>query len=128
TLTAMNYMSDDVVKGFVNRKMINRMLSWEESKVFNLGLDLGFINNRLTTEIDYYDRLTSGMNRPSEMSILLTGAYTAPRSNIGNMRNRGVELNLNWHDQIGTFDYSVNLNGAYNHTNLESWNEFLNRG
>ena len=128
TLTAMNYMSDDVVKGFVNRKMINRLLSWEESKVFNLGLDLGFINNRLTTEIDYYDRLTSGMNRPSEMSILLTGAYTAPRRNIGNMRNRGVELNLNWHDQVGSFDYSVNLNGAYNHTNLESWNEFLNRG
>lgn len=128
TLTAMNYMSDDVVKGFVNRKMINRTLSWEESRVFNLGLDMGFVNNRLTTEIDYYDRLTSGMNRPSEMSILLTGAYEAPRRNIGNMRNRGIELNLTWQDQVGAVNYSVNLNGAYNHTNLESWNEFLNRG
>src|SRR5690606_10534225 len=100
----------------------------EESKVFNLGLDLGFVNNRLTTEIDYYDRLTTGMNRPSEMSILLTGAYQAPRRNIGDMRNRGVEVNLNWHDQIGTVDYSVNLNGAYNYTSLEKWNEFLKRG
>src|SRR5690606_31736234 len=81
-----------------------------------------------TAEIDYYDRLTSGMNRPSEMSILLTGAYSAPRRNIGDMRNRGVELNLNWHDQVGAVEYSVNLNGAYNHTKLESWNEFLNRG
>src|SRR5690606_9959229 len=66
TLTALNYMADDVVKGFINRKMINKELSWEESKVLNIGLDMGFVNNRLTTELDYYDRLTSGMNRPSE--------------------------------------------------------------
>ena len=128
TLTAMNYAADDVVKGFVNRKMINKALSWEVSKVFNVGLDMGFINNRLTAEVDYYDRLTSGMNRPSEMSILLTGAYTAPRRNIGDLRNRGIELNLTWRDEIGNVNYSANLNGAYNRTNLEEWNEFLNRG
>ncbi len=128
TLTAMNYMAGDVVKGFVNRKMINRDLSWEESKVLNLGLDLSFINGQLTTEIDYYNRLTSGMNRPSEMSMLLTGAYSAPRKNIGEMRNKGVELNLTWRDKIGKVDYSVNFNGAYNRTILEEWNEFLGRG
>ncbi len=128
TLTAMNYMAADVVKGFVNRKMINKDLSWEESKVFNIGLDMGFVNNRLTTEIDYYDRLTSGMNRPSEMSMLLTGAYTAPRRNIGDLRNQGMELNLTWRDKIGAVDYSANFNGAYNRTILEEWNEFLGRG
>jgi|AGTN01.1.fsa_nt_gi TonB-linked outer membrane protein, SusC/RagA family/TonB-dependent outer membrane receptor, SusC/RagA subfamily, signature region len=128
TLSVLNYMADDVVKGFVNRKMINRDLSWEESKVFNIGLDLGFFNNQLTSEIDYYDRLTSGMNRPSEMSLLLTGAYSAPRRNIGDMRNQGVELNLTWRDKVGKVDYSANLNGAYNRTVLEEWNEFLGRG
>jgi TonB-linked SusC/RagA family outer membrane protein len=128
TLSVMNYMADDVVKGFVNRKMINKDLSWEESRVFNIGLDLGFFKNKLTTEIDYYNRLTSGMNRPSEMSILLTGAYSAPRKNIGDMRNRGVELNLTWRDKIGKVNYSANLNGAYNRTILEEWNEFLGRG
>ena len=128
TLTAMNYMASDVVKGFVNRKMINKNLSWEESRVFNIGLDLGFFNNKMSTEIDYYNRLTSGMNRPSEMSMLLTGAYSAPRMNIGNMRNRGVELNLTWRDKLGDVKYSANLNGAYNRTVLEEWNEFLGRG
>lgn len=128
TLTAMNYMADDVVKGFVNRKMINKDLSWEESKILNIGLDMGFLKNKLTTEIDYYDRLTSGMNRPSEMSMLLTGAYTAPRMNIGDMRNRGIELNLTWRDKIGKVNYSANFNGAYNRTTLEEWNEFLGRG
>lgn len=128
TLSVMNYMSDEVVKGFVNKKMINKNLSWEVSTVLNLGLDLGFLNNRLRAEVDYYNRLTTGMNRPSEMSIHLTGAYSAPRANIGDMRNQGVELNLTWRDKIGNVDYSVNLNGAYNRTTLKKWSEFLGRG
>ena len=128
TLTVMNYMASDVVKGFVNKKMINKELSWEVSTIFNLGLDLGFLDNRLMTEIDFYNRMTTGMNRPSQMSIHLTGAYTAPRANIGDMQNTGVELNLTWRDKIGAVDYSVNLNGAYNRTTLKEWNEFLSRG
>ena len=128
TLTAMNYMGDDVVKGFVNKKMINKDLSWEISTDVNVGLDIGFLNNRLRAEIDFYNRLRTGMNRPSQMSVHLTGAYSAPRANIGDLRNQGVELNLTWKDKIGTVDYSVNLNGAYNRTTLKEWNEFLSRG
>jgi TonB-linked SusC/RagA family outer membrane protein len=129
TLAASNYMlGGSIVKGFINRKLVNRNLSWENTKVFNVGLDLGFLNNRLTAEIDYYDRLTTGMNRPSEMSILLTGAYDAPRKNIGDLRNRGIEGNLTWRDKKGEINYMIGINASYNRTNLESWNEFLGRG
>jgi len=129
TLTTMNYIIDDqIVKGFVNQKMINRNLSWESTYVTNIGLDLVFLNNRLSAEIDYYDRLTKGMNRPSEMSIHLTGAYTAPRTNIGNLRNRGVEGNFRWQDKISDFSYNLHLNVAHNRNRLESWNEYLGRG
>ncbi len=128
TLAAMNYMADDVVKGFVNQKMINKDLSWEVSTDINVGLDLSFLKGRLRTEIDFYNRLRTGMNRPSEMSIHLNGAYTAPRMNIGDLLNRGIELNLTWKDKIEDFEYSVNLNAAYNRTTLKKWNEFLSRG
>ncbi|WP_207505325.1 SusC/RagA family TonB-linked outer membrane protein [Telluribacter humicola] len=129
TLAASNYfLGGSIVKGFVNEKMINRDLSWETTTVFNLGLDLGFLNNRLTTEIDFYDRLTTGMNRPSEMSIHLTGAYDAPRRNIGSLRNRGIEGNITWRDRVGELTYGVNLNASYNATKLEEWNEFLGKG
>jgi TonB-dependent starch-binding outer membrane protein SusC len=129
TLAASNYMIGGViVKGFVNEKLVNRDLSWETTTVFNVGMDLGFLNNRLTAELDYYDRLTTGMNRPSEMSIHLTGAYDAPRKNIGSMRNRGVEANLTWQETRGEIRYGVNLNASYNATVLEEWNEFLGRG
>lgn len=130
TLTASNYMIDgDISKGYVNSKMINRDLSWEETSVFNIGLDLGFFKNRLTAEIDYYDRLTKGMNRPSDLSVHLTGAYNPPpRKNIGNLRNRGIEGNITWRGKVSDFQYTVNANVSYNATTLEKWNEYLGRG
>ena len=129
TLAANHYMiGGTIAMGLVNSKMVNPELSWEATKVFNVGLDLGFMKNRLTTELDYYDRLTSGMNRPSDMSLLLTGAYTAPRKNIGDLRNRGIEGNFNWKDKIRNVAYGFNLNASYNVTALEKWNEFLAKG
>jgi TonB-linked SusC/RagA family outer membrane protein len=129
TLAANHYMiAGTIAMGLVNSKMVNPELSWETTSVLNLGLDLGFFHSRLTTEIDYYDRLTSGMNRPSDMSILLSGAYSAPRKNIGDLRNRGIEGNFTWKDKIRDFTYIFNLNGSYNSTVLEKWNEFLGRG
>jgi TonB-linked SusC/RagA family outer membrane protein len=130
TLASNPYIyGTSVARGFVNTKLVNPDLSWEETTVLNIGLELGFLNNRLTAEFDYYDRLTSGMNRPSEFSILLSGAYNPPpRRNIGNMRNRGIEGTISWKDQVSSISYGVTLNASYNQTKLESWNEFLGRG
>jgi TonB-linked SusC/RagA family outer membrane protein len=130
TLSNLNYVLGTAVqRGFANNKMINRFLSWEVTTVLNLGLDLAFMRNRLTATLDYYDRLTTGMNRPSEFSALLSAAYSpAPRTNIGNLRNRGVEMDLSWKDRIGKLQYGVSVNASYNNTNLESWNQLLLRG
>lgn len=121
-------LNGELQKGLVYEKMVNRNLTWEETSVLNVGLDLGFLNNRLTAEFDYYDRLTTGMNRPYDMSIHLTGAYDTPRTNVGNLRNRGVEANLTWRDTHGDFTYTINVNASYNQTRLESWNQYLGRG
>jgi TonB-linked SusC/RagA family outer membrane protein len=129
TLSSSHYMIDgNIMKGFVNSKMVNGELSWESTSVLNIGLDLGFFDSRLNAELDYYNRLTTGMNRPSEMSLHLTGAYDAPRRNIGNLRNKGVEGTISWADKAGAFNYGVFLNASYNRTTLEKWNEFLGRG
>ncbi|RPD39896.1 TonB-dependent receptor [Chitinophaga barathri] len=129
TLSTSHYMlGQDMMKGFVYRKLVNPDLTWETSTVLNLGLDLGFFEGRLTAELDYYDRLTTDMLRPSDLSQLLAGAYVAPRQNIGELRNRGVEANLTWSDRVGQFNYGMNFNASYNRTNLEKWNEFLPKG
>ena len=130
TLAANPYIiGGSVTRGFVNTKMINRFLTWEETKVFNVGMDLTFFNNRLAATLDYYDRFTDGMNRPTDQSILIAGAYSPPpRTNIGQMRNRGVEVDLNWRDKAGQFNYSIGMNFSYNQNKIEKWNEFLARG
>jgi TonB-linked SusC/RagA family outer membrane protein len=129
TLNTLNYViGTNVQRGFSNSKMINRFLTWETSTVLNVGLDLTFLHNRLTATIDFYDRLTSGMIRPSQMSILLSGAYNAPRTNIGDLRNRGVEGDFTWRDKIGKLQYGLGLNVSYNKSILEKWNDFHRKG
>ncbi len=129
TLSASNYMIGGVAeKGFVYRKMVNQNLSWEKGSVSNIGLDLGFFSGRMNLELDYYDRFTSDMILGSEMSIHLTGAYDPPRKNIGDLRNRGGEINLTWNEKINDFRYSIGLNASYNKQTLEKWSEFLGKG
>ncbi|MEO5684638.1 MAG: TonB-dependent receptor [Chitinophagaceae bacterium] len=129
TLSPNNYIIGGTqAVGLVNSKLLNLDLSWESTKVFNLGLELGFLNNKLTVEADYYDRLTKDIILGSQLSNLLTGAFSAPNTNIGSMRNRGVELTLNWRDRVGQFNYGVSVNGSYNKTKLESWSQLLTRG
>lgn len=129
TLETATYIIDQkIITGFVNSKMINRNLSWETTYVMNVGLDLGFLNNKLSAELDYYDRLTVDMIRPSDLSLHISGAYDAPRQNIGELRNRGVEGNFTWRDKAGDISYSINLNASFNRNRLEKWNEYLGRG
>lgn len=128
-LFSNNYMIDgSVAKGFVYSKMLNPDLTWEKTNVFNLGLDFVFFKNHFSTEFDYYDRLTTGMIQQSQMSIHLTGAYEAPRQNIGILRNRGLEGNFTWRNNTKDLNYSVNLNVSYNTSRLENWAEYLDKG
>ena len=129
-LTNLNYILDGkLVKGFVNKKMVNKDLSWERTYVFNLGLDLGFMKNKLSAEIDYYDRLTTDLIRDSDFSIHLSGAYNTPKRNIGKIRNRGIEGNFTWRDKVGKdFKYTINMNASFNATVLEEWSQYLGRG
>ncbi|MBP7373503.1 MAG: TonB-dependent receptor [Prevotella sp.] len=128
-MTQNNYMFDGkIATGFTYQKMLNEDLTWEKTSVFNLGLDFDIFRSNLSVQIDYYDRLTTGMLQNSQMSILLTGAYEAPKANLGNLRNRGIEANIVWRNKIGKLNYSVSGNFSYNRMNLEKWGEFLDKG
>lgn len=128
-LTASHYYLDAAaVIGLTNKKFINYNLTWEKTNVFNAGFDVSMFNNKLLVELDYYDRLTKGMNRPSDLSIHLSGAYVAPRRNIGDMSNKGFEANVTWNDKKGDFQYMVNLNYSTNKNTLLSWSETLPKG
>jgi len=99
----------------------NRNSHWDKSYKSNIGLDMNFFKNRLTTTIDgYYDR-----NREVFMSIsnapeypTTVGAQASP-SNWGSTDNYGLEVSLGWRDNIGKdFKYYLKLNTGYNDDKL----------
>ncbi|MDP4271569.1 MAG: SusC/RagA family TonB-linked outer membrane protein, partial [Bacteroidota bacterium] len=94
----------------------NRDSHWDKSYKSNLGLDLAFLNNRLSVTLDgYYDR-----NREVFMAITDAPDYpstvgaVASASNYGSIDNYGIEISLGWRDKIGKdFKYYVKLNTGY---------------
>jgi iron complex outermembrane receptor protein len=68
-------------------------IKWEQTKAVNVGLDFGFSNQRITGAIDWYDKLTTDLlfNVPVAAFTNLSNFVT---TNIGSMRNYGVELSL----------------------------------
>ncbi len=123
-----NYiLNGKITKGFSSARIINEDFSWEETNVTNLGLDLTFFGGRLSSEIDFYQKLTTGMIRPSTLSSFLSG-YSAAGVNIGELRNRGMEVNLTYRAKVRDANVGANLNLAFNRNKLLQWNEFLNKG
>ena len=90
-------------------------LKWEETTTYNLGLDFGFLNNRITGTIEYYDKRTkdllNSVSAPAGTNF--TNIITA---NVGKMTNQGIEFNVNA-VAIQTKDFSWEL--GYNFT----WNK-----
>lgn len=86
--------------GLFNSTLANPGLVWEKTNSFNVGIDLGFIGNRIDISIDAYDATTTNllMNRrlPS-----LTG-FSNVTTNLGELNNKGLELTVN----------SVNINSS----------------
>lgn len=87
-----NSSAYDNAPGLVFSNYGNNLLTWEKNKPFNIGLDFGVLDNRLTGTVEYYTRTTSDllMSKP----ISATNGLTSFTDNIGSMKNSGVELEL----------------------------------
>jgi TonB-linked SusC/RagA family outer membrane protein len=99
--------------GLYVSKLGNSQLEWETTTTTDIGLDFGLFANRLSGEIDWYNKLTEGILFTPSLYMTM-GQVTGSTENIAAVRNRGIELTLNWQDQIGELKYSVGGNIAFN--------------
>lgn len=92
----------------------NKDLKWEETTTYNIGIDYGFLNNRITGAIDYYKRDTKDLINVIEIPAG-TNFKNRVVSNIGSMTNQGLEFSIAG-DAIRTKNFSWNLgyNVTYN--------------
>ncbi len=92
----------------------NTFLTWETTNTYNAGLDLGFLDNRLTATLDVYQRSASDLLATVNLPAGSNNTDRLP-VNIGSLRNRGIELGLNYGVlRSEDLNWDVNVNGAYN--------------
>lgn len=93
-------------------RLANANLQWETSEQTNIGFDARLADNKLGFIVDWYNKSTKDWL--IEAPILATAGADAPYINGGNVKNTGIELALNWNDQIGDFKYYINANVSKN--------------
>lgn len=89
--------------------LISTSLSWETIRTWDVGLDFGLLNSRLTGSFDYYIRYTDNMVGPAQ-ELPLTLGIGVPKTNNCDLKTQGWELSVNWRDQLKNgLGYSVGL-------------------
>lgn len=96
----------------------NDQLTWESASQYNAGFDLGIKNGKINVIFDVYQKNTDNLlyNRPTPA----TSGVTSNITNIGSMRNRGVELALNTTFGLGSVQWTSQFNIAFNQNKLTS--------
>ena len=119
-LGSANYGSDGgLINGYAPMGIENRNLGWERTMSWNVGVDLGFWSNRLLLSVEYYDKLTNDLLY--QVSVPATLVVSKYWDNVGNVRNRGVELELTSHNiDNRRFRWSTTFNLSYNSNVVES--------
>lgn len=89
--------------------LVSAALGWETVRSWNVGLDYGLFDNRLTGSFDYYNRFTDNMvgNAPELPAILGTAV---PKTNNTDLKTMGWEWQVSWNDRLrGGLGYGVKL-------------------
>lgn len=90
----------------------NPDLSWEKTAQANIGFDFGFYRDRISGQIDVYQKNTTDLLL--EVPIPSTTGFTVQTQNVGAMTNKGIEISLTTENFVRDFTWSTSLNFAAN--------------
>ena len=105
----------NVVSGWQSENLANPNLTWEKTREYNLGVDFGFLKNRISGSVDVYDRLSDDLIYKQQLPAETGWKNTF--ANVGSVSNKGIEVllttknikskNVNWET---TFTFTKNVN------------------
>ena len=100
---------------------VNESGKWETNEQWDAGIDFGFWNGMLSGSVDFYCRDTK-----DALLYVVAPAHVGNRkkmiSNVGNIRNMGVEVTLNHENKVGPVHYNIGGNFSYLHNELTALN------
>ena len=94
----------------------NNALTWEETKQLDLGVDIGFLNDRIYLMYDYYNKKVDGLLY--QVDIPRASGFSNIYSNIGDYKAWGHEITLQSRNLVGDFKWTTNLNIAFNRNEI----------
>ncbi len=95
----------------------NYDLTWERNQQTDLGLEVGFLNDKFSLAIDLYDRLTKGMLFQKDLPGIVGYANTF-RTNLGKLQNRGIEISGKANLKLGPVAWTIDANLSANRTKV----------
>lgn len=125
---ALNGSNTSAVAGFMPSRIGNENVSWETTTSYNLGIDANMLDNHLAVSLDLWQRFTSDMLY-QEPIPQVSGTATPPDINIGDMKNTGFDLEINYNNESSdgklTYGASLTLSHYKNEIERISSNEEL---
>ena len=124
--SSISRMPSSLGMGYRPANIANTAIKWETQEQFNIGLDLGFFEDRLNLVVDAYykksEDMLMSMQLPSYMGTQGNGssALAAPKGNYGSIENKGLEITLDVHPFVGEFQWDSNLQISFNRNKLLS--------
>ncbi|MGO4291068.1 SusC/RagA family TonB-linked outer membrane protein [Chitinophaga sp. RAB17] len=111
--------TETFISGTTLTTLSNPDLKWEQTNQTDIGIDLAFLNNRLTIEADWYDRKSTGLLvttlLPASIGVSPTGNQPKKTVNAADAENKGFELTIGYKDKISNdFSFNLSINGSVN--------------
>ena len=101
----------------------NRGVTWETAIQRNVGVDLSFFNGALSLTADYFQNNREDILWRRNASVPNTAGMSLPHENIGKVENKGYDFNVEYHNTINDFFFSVGINGVYAKNKILFWDE-----
>jgi len=111
-----NYMFGSTFYPLLKPTGYDENIKWEETVSYNIGMDFGFLKNRITASVDAYMKKTDDLLNEIDVAA---GTNFANRivTNVGNLENKGIELNINAVAiDNPNFVWEIGVNGTWNET------------
>ncbi len=122
--TTIAMINTSLGRAYKPQNLPNEAVKWEKQEQFNVGLDLGFLHDRINLIVDWYKKESKDMlmnlQLPSYMGTSgnTSSALTAPMGNYGDIRNTGLEITLNARPFMGKFEWETEAQISFNKNKL----------
>ena len=113
---------DNIYPAIQAAYLVDSNLHWEVVKGLDIGVDVKALQNRLNFEATVYNRTTSDILT----SVTIPNDSRTKFTNLGEITNKGIELNAGWNDKIGNVGYRIGANYSYNKNVVNSIGDNFN--